>query len=746
MTLASVPSLGVPQPLLLMSKTCDPGLAGTFHRLTLKRVSSPRPDSSDNMAPVYSLVSTSASTFVICSSAWEQPGSRSTDACHRCPFCLGVTKLESCLHYLPLRFRGGSFDHSVLCGLLSSTLTHCLSMSTYQTFVSQYPSSRQNTPRTMGNDRAQLPSNLRPKASQTSTAMRIPTVQIERASPDLKGAFQEPLVEDFQDRYTSRPYQASEEKQVVATTAAEPEHYTSPDVSDIDDSSAPAPPNITVRGPKVPIPTRKRHEDDEYHSQLRSVPDSSNARPERRGVRAQSSNDEIWSVPTTPDTHVYRRGDRSSGDSIMSQETTATAASIHTLPALQTKGAQEEYERLEPLMEDDPRSFDLVAAPQEQATGVYAMEKRAELLLSSEHLRTIFEDPKLLLKFTGFLNSHRPSSIPILIYYLDALKAIRAIQYANAIAEALEPIQDFGFTETSAPATKNSALQAKADQAFEILVRDDLPAYIAHTWIQVVSVSIQRRITGTLAPHLREASEGLAEVFCLTDPSRSDNPIVFASEEFARTTQYGMSYSIGRNCRFLQGPRTNPNSGRRLAEACVAGKEQTEVFVNYRRDGSPFMNLLMIAPLMDSRGNVRYFIGAQVDVSGLIKDCAELDGLARLVDREQDPEGAAEDDSYNRKDEFQDLSEMFNGAELETVRKYGGRMHREHADDSDRESISSSRPRLLLKDPSQEILDRQIGQIPSSVNLSNGKDPNGRLQGVYQHVGYPGYRDYERTS
>jgi hypothetical protein len=62
------------------------------------------------------------------------------------------------------------------------------------------------------------------------------------------------------------------------------------------------------------------------------------------------------------------------------------------------------------------------------------------------------------------------------------------------------------------------------------MVQNDLPAYITHVYIQTVSLSITRRIIGTLPPHLREASEGLAEVFCLTDPSRPDNPIVFASE------------------------------------------------------------------------------------------------------------------------------------------------------------------------------------------------------------------------
>lgn len=432
----------------------------------------------------------------------------------------------------------------------------------------------------------------------------------------------------------------------------------------------------------------------------------------------------------------YDPGARSSGGSVFSNETAAT--SIHTLPPLQSKGHENgDASHLEPVMEDDPASWDLVApAPEDQEVGRYTLEKRSDQLFSAEHLRTIFEDPKLLLKFTGFLNSHRPQSIPILIYYLDALKALRAISYANAIAEALEPIKGQGFTDDVAKPTINGTLEEKANRAFEVLVHEDLPAYVAHTWTQVVSVSIQRRITGTLAPHLREASEGLAEVFCLTDPSRTDNPIVFASEEFTRTTQYGMSYVIGRNCRFLQGPKTDPHSVRRLAMATSGGKEHTEVFINYRRDGSPFMNLLMIAPLMDSRGNIRYFIGAQVDVSGLIKDCSEMEGLARVVEKEQESKYANQDDEEeegHHKDEFQELSEMFNGSELDTVRRFGGRMHKEYVDDSDRESIRNA-PRLVLKDHSQDILDQEKRSMPASAASTIKERLNGKLEGVYQHV------------
>jgi hypothetical protein len=198
---------------------------------------------------------------------------------------------------------------------------------------------------------------------------------------------------------------------------------------------------------------------------------------------------------------------------------------------LQQKGQADDVDRLSPLLEDDPKSFDLVA-PNEtdpDKTG-FSLEARSDELFSKEHLEAIFHDTPSLLRFTAFLSMARPTSIPILIYYLDAQKAIRAINYANAVAEALEPIEAHSFTENPARPTVNAILEEKARQAFDVLVREDLPAFITHVWIQVVSVSIQKRITGNLPPLLREASEGLAEVFCLTDPSRADNPIIFASE------------------------------------------------------------------------------------------------------------------------------------------------------------------------------------------------------------------------
>ncbi|RKF78330.1 putative white collar protein [Golovinomyces cichoracearum] len=397
------------------------------------------------------------------------------------------------------------------------------------------------------------------------------------------------------------------------------------------------------------------------------------------------------------------------------------------LPALQLKN--NDYIKNDNIYEHqfiDEDSFDLVVPPDTlsgNSTG-YSLEDRAELLFSHEHLQTIFDDPSLLLKFTSFLSLCRASSIPILVYYLDSIKALKAISYSNAIAEALEPLPGIEFTNEPIPKTINPDLEERSRKAFDIIVREDLPAYVTYVYTQTVSLTIQRRITGTLPPHLVEASEGLAEVFCMTDPSRPDNPIIFSSEEFHRTTQYGTTHAIGQNCRFLQGPKTNPFTIKRFREKIDAGVEHCEVILNYRRDGSPFMNLLMCAPLCDSKGKIRYFIGAQVDVSGLVKECSELESFKRLVTKLEEKDAEADAESEHTKDEFQELSEMLNLQELDTVRRWGGRMHKDCHESSTENTRNWSKPHILINPNS-----------PDCTQDFNAPYPRwgGKLSGIYKN-------------
>lgn len=107
---------------------------------------------------------------------------------------------------------------------------------------------------------------------------------------------------------------------------------------------------------------------------------------------------------------------------------------------------------------------------------------------------------------------------------------------------------------------------------------------------------------------------GLGDAFCLTDPFLLDNPVVFASDGLLAMSGYQREELVGKNCRLLQGVATDPDAACRLSQALLCGREATELVLNYRPDGTPYWNLLFICPLVE-KGNVRYFLGAQINVS-----------------------------------------------------------------------------------------------------------------------------------
>lgn len=101
----------------------------------------------------------------------------------------------------------------------------------------------------------------------------------------------------------------------------------------------------------------------------------------------------------------------------------------------------------------------------------------------------------------------------------------------------------------------------------------------------------------------------------VTNPQLDDNPIVYVNDAFERMTGYNRSAVIGRNCRFLQGDETDPGDVARLRD-CVAANEEVAVdILNYRANGEPFMNRLVISPILGEDGKVAYFFGVQKELT-----------------------------------------------------------------------------------------------------------------------------------
>ena len=101
----------------------------------------------------------------------------------------------------------------------------------------------------------------------------------------------------------------------------------------------------------------------------------------------------------------------------------------------------------------------------------------------------------------------------------------------------------------------------------------------------------------------------------LCDPHLPDTPMVAVNQAFVELTGYPVEEIVGRNCRFLQGPRTDPVSPPRIRACLNEGQGCIEWIVNYRRDGSRFYNLLFISPVRDATGAVQFFFGNQLDIT-----------------------------------------------------------------------------------------------------------------------------------
>lgn len=114
---------------------------------------------------------------------------------------------------------------------------------------------------------------------------------------------------------------------------------------------------------------------------------------------------------------------------------------------------------------------------------------------------------------------------------------------------------------------------------------------------------------------LVKALQTAQQNFVISDPSIPDNPIVYASQGFLSLTGYSLEEVLGRNCRFLQGPDTDPRSVDKIRHGIEKGEDTTVVLLNYRKDGSTFWNQFFIAALRDGEGNIVNYLGVQCKVS-----------------------------------------------------------------------------------------------------------------------------------
>ena len=142
--------------------------------------------------------------------------------------------------------------------------------------------------------------------------------------------------------------------------------------------------------------------------------------------------------------------------------------------------------------------------------------------------------------------------------------------------------------------------------------------------------SYRRQIESELRLKDRALS-AVEEGITITDPSREDNPMIYANKGFQKMTGYDVDEILGRNCRFLQGPDTDPKTVEQIRKALEEDVHVTVEILNYTKNDKPFWNQLSITPLYNDMGELTHYVGIQKDITEMKRQEEELKEAEKLA-------------------------------------------------------------------------------------------------------------------
>lgn len=132
-----------------------------------------------------------------------------------------------------------------------------------------------------------------------------------------------------------------------------------------------------------------------------------------------------------------------------------------------------------------------------------------------------------------------------------------------------------------------------------------------------------------------EMITGSAIAAVISDPNLPDTPIIACNQAFIDLTGYSEAEILGRNCRFLRGADTEEAATEELRAAVRERRATLVEVLNYKKDGTPFRNAVMLAPLFGEDGALRYMLGSQIEVGTPVnRDAAAR--IAALTPRQRD--------------------------------------------------------------------------------------------------------------
>ncbi len=122
----------------------------------------------------------------------------------------------------------------------------------------------------------------------------------------------------------------------------------------------------------------------------------------------------------------------------------------------------------------------------------------------------------------------------------------------------------------------------------------------------------ERRQAEHRAAQLAQAVEHCAEAIVITN---LEGEISYVNSAFARSSGYALDELIGRHSRILKSGKTSQEVYRAMWDALGRGESWQGEFVNRRKDGSDYVELASVAPILDEAGRVVQYVAVKDDIT-----------------------------------------------------------------------------------------------------------------------------------
>ena len=112
----------------------------------------------------------------------------------------------------------------------------------------------------------------------------------------------------------------------------------------------------------------------------------------------------------------------------------------------------------------------------------------------------------------------------------------------------------------------------------------------------------------------------------------NDYPIVYVNPAFTKLTGYSFEEVKGKNPRFLQGPKSNFESLKKISNSLKKWEACEATTINYKKSGEEYWVQFSLSPVANEKGEYTHWISVERDVTNSVKANEEINNQKKFTE------------------------------------------------------------------------------------------------------------------